>query len=169
MTTHRRFPRTGIGYDAHRFAEGRKLVLGGVTIPHERGLDGHSDADVLLHAIADAILGAAALGDIGQHFPPGDQQWKDADSRDLLRRSVNLLREAGWALVNLDASVIAEAPKIIPHSAGMRLEIREATGLPIDAIGIKATTNEGMGSIGRGEGIAAIAIATIVPVEAIDA
>ncbi len=169
MSTPRQFPRTGIGYDVHRFAEGRKLVLGGVTIPHARGLAGHSDADVLLHAITDAILGAAALGDIGQHFPPGDDRWRDADSRELLRLSVDLLSEAGWALVNLDASVIAEAPKVNPHAAGMRLEIREATGLPIEAISVKATTNEGMGFVGREEGIAAIAVATIVPVEAPDA
>ncbi len=163
-----RFPRTGIGYDVHRFAEGRTLVLGGVTIPHERGLLGHSDADVLLHAIADAVLGAAALGDIGQHFPPADDQWKDADSRELLRQAVVMLREAGWALVNLDASVIAEAPRVNPHSAGMRLEIREVTGLPIDAISIKATTNEGLGFVGREEGIAVIAVATIVPVEMLE-
>jgi len=163
-----RFPRTGIGYDVHRFAEGRTLVLGGVTIPHERGLLGHSDADVLLHAIADAVLGAAALGDIGQHFPPADDQWKDADSRELLRQAVAMLREAGWALVNLDASVIAEAPRVNPHSAGMRLEIREVTGLPIDAISIKATTNEGLGFVGREEGIAVIAVATIVPVEMLE-
>ncbi|MDQ3654440.1 MAG: 2-C-methyl-D-erythritol 2,4-cyclodiphosphate synthase [Chloroflexota bacterium] len=166
--TANRFPRTGIGYDVHRFTEGRTLVLGGVTIPHERGLLGHSDADVLLHAIIDAVLGAAALGDIGQHFPPADDKWKDADSRELLRRSVDLLREAGWALVNLDASVIAEAPKVNPHSASIRLEIREATGLPIEAISIKATTNEGLGFVGREEGIAAIAIATIVPVELLE-
>ncbi len=161
-----KFPRTGIGYDVHRFVEGRPLVLGGVTIPHELGLDGHSDADVLLHAIADAVLGAAALGDIGQHFPPDDDQWKGVDSRVLLRQSVEILQGAGWRLVNLVATVIAEAPKIGPHSAAMRLEIREATGLPIEAISIKATTNEGMGFVGRGEGIAALAVATIVPVEA---
>jgi 2-C-methyl-D-erythritol 2,4-cyclodiphosphate synthase len=167
MSGHR-FPRTGIGYDVHRLAEGRALVLGGVTIPNQRGLLGHSDADVLLHAITDAVLGAAALGDIGQHFPPGNDAWKDADSRELLRQSVAMLHEAGWALVNLDASVIAEAPKVNPYSASMRLEIREVTGLPIDAISIKATTNEGLGFVGREEGIAAIAIATIVPVELLE-
>lgn len=163
------YPRTGIGYDVHRFVEGRPLILGGVTIPHDKGLDGHSDADVLLHALADAILGAAALGDIGQHFPPGDARWKDVDSRHLLRKSVEIVRSAGWQLVNLDATVIAEAPRIGPHSAAMRLEIREATGLPIEAISIKATTNELMGFVGRGEGIAALAIATIVAVEPGDA
>jgi 2-C-methyl-D-erythritol 2,4-cyclodiphosphate synthase len=160
-----KFPRTGIGYDVHRFAPDRPLVLGGVTIPHDLGLDGHSDADVLLHAIADAILGAAALGDIGQHFPPGDEKWRGVDSRDLLRQSVDLVIGAGWGLVNLDATVIAEAPRIRPHSAAMRLEIRKATGLPIDAISIKATTNEGMGFVGRQEGIAALAIATIIAVD----
>ncbi len=161
MTENGRFPRTGIGYDVHRFTEGRPLVLGGVTIPHDRGLVGHSDADVLLHAIADAVLGAAALGDIGQHFPPGDPKWKDADSRDLLRQAVAIVSGAGWALVNIDASVVAEAPMVNPHSAAMRMEIRGATGLPIDAISIKATTNERMGFVGREEGIAAIAVATI--------
>lgn len=164
MTEGRNFPRTGIGYDVHRFIEGRPLVLGGVTIDHPLGLDGHSDADVLLHAIADAVLGAAALGDIGQHFPPGDSEWKDADSRDLLRASVAKVEAAGWRLINLDATVIAEAPKVGPHSAAMRLEIREVTGLPIDAINVKATTNEGMGFVGRSEGIAALAVATLVAV-----
>jgi 2-C-methyl-D-erythritol 2,4-cyclodiphosphate synthase len=161
--THPRYPRTGIGYDVHRLVPGRRLVLGGVVIPFRLGLEGHSDADVLLHAITDAVLGAAALGDIGMHFPPGDARWKDADSRELLRQAVGIVREAGWHVVNVDASVIAEAPKIGPHTAAMRLEIREATGLPIDAISIKATTNERLGSIGRQEGIAAMAIATIVP------
>ncbi len=168
MNDRLRFPRSGIGYDVHRFREGRPLVLGGVTIPFERGLDGHSDADVLLHAIADAVLGAAALGDIGKHFPPGDARWKDADSRELLRQSVRMVRDAGWVLVNVDASVIAEAPKVNPHSAAMRLEIREATGLPIDAINIKATTNEGMGFVGREEGMAALAVAMIVPGEMVE-
>ena len=168
MASIRRFPRTGIGYDVHRFVEGRPLVMGGITIPHDRGLDGHSDADVLLHAIADAALGAAALGDIGQHFPPGEEHWKGADSRELLRLSVDLVKQAGWTLVNIDASVIAEAPKINPHSAAMRLEIRQVTGLPIDAISIKATTNERMGFVGRQEGIAAIAVVTIVPNEALE-
>jgi 2-C-methyl-D-erythritol 2,4-cyclodiphosphate synthase len=162
-----KYPRTGIGYDVHRFAPGRPLLIGGVVIPHDLGLDGHSDADVLLHAIADAVLGAAALGDIGQHFPPSDEKWRGADSRDLLRKSVDLVRGAGWELVNLDATVIAEAPKIGPHSAAMRLEIRNVTGLPIDAISIKATTNEGMGFVGRSEGIAAMAIATIIPADVV--
>lgn len=157
-----RIPRNGIGYDVHRFAEGRRMVLGGVEIPYERGLDGHSDADVLLHAIADAMLGAAALGDIGVHFPPTDERWKDLDSRDILKHAVALLKENGWEPVNLDATVIAEAPKVNPHVARMRAEIARVTGLADDAISIKATTNEGMGFVGRGEGIAALASATIV-------
>lgn len=156
------FPRTGIGYDVHRFVAGRPLVLGGVAIPHPQGLAGHSDADVLLHAITDAVLGAAAMGDIGQHFPPSDATWKDVDSRKLLRAAVEMVGAAGWHLVNLDATVIAEAPKLGPHSAAIRLEIRSVTGLPIEAISIKATTNEGMGFVGRGEGIAALAVATLV-------
>lgn len=158
-----RYPRTGIGYDVHRFVVGRRLVLGGVEIPYARGLDGHSDADVLLHAIADAVLGAAAQGDIGTHFPPDDDRWRGADSRDLLAASVALVRDAGWLLVNIDATVIAEAPKITPHAGRMREAIAAATGLDASAISLKATTNEGMGFVGRGEGIAALATALIVP------
>mgnify|MGYP000474587656 CR=1 FL=1 len=159
-------PRVGIGYDAHRFASGRRLVLGGVELAHDRGLEGHSDADVLLHAIADALLGAAALGDIGQHFPPSDERHRDADSRDLLREAVRLVRVAGWAPANVDATVLAEAPRISPHVPQMRERIAEILGVSVDAVGIKATTNEGMGAIGRGEGIAALATATLVPVPA---
>ena len=157
------WPRSGIGYDVHRFAEGRRMVLGGVEIPFDKGLLGHSDADVLLHAIADAMLGAAALGDIGVHFPPTDEQWKDLDSLDIVRHSVALLREHGWQLVNIDASVIAEMPKVNPHVPAMKERISEATGLPLNAISIKATTNERMGWIGREEGIAALATAMIAP------
>jgi 2-C-methyl-D-erythritol 2,4-cyclodiphosphate synthase len=157
------WPRTGIGYDVHRFAEGRPLVLGGVRIPHVLGLDGHSDADVLLHAIADALLGAAALGDIGQHFPPSDERWRGIDSREILRHAVKLLGERGWNVINIDATVIAEAPKIMPHAAAMRETIAEAAGIDVDAVSIKATTNETLGFVGRGEGIAAIATATIAP------
>jgi 2-C-methyl-D-erythritol 2,4-cyclodiphosphate synthase/2-C-methyl-D-erythritol 4-phosphate cytidylyltransferase len=153
--------RAGIGYDAHVFAPGRRLVLGGVTIPHASGLLGHSDADVLLHAIADALLGAAALGDIGQHFPPTDPAFQDADSRDLLRQVERLLRAAGYAPVNVDATVIAEAPRIGPHVPAMRAAIAACLALPATAISVKATTNEGMGAIGRAEGIAALATATI--------
>jgi 2-C-methyl-D-erythritol 4-phosphate cytidylyltransferase/2-C-methyl-D-erythritol 2,4-cyclodiphosphate synthase len=156
-------PRVGIGYDAHRFASGRRLVLGGVEIAHDRGLDGHSDADVLLHAIADAVLGAAALGDIGQHFPPSDERFRDADSQHLLREAVRLAREAGWVPGNVDATLLAEAPRIGPHVSLMRERIAVCLGLSPDAVSVKATTNEGMGSIGRGEGIAALATATLVP------
>lgn len=158
-----KWPRTGIGYDVHRFAEGRRLILGGVEIPFSRGLDGHSDADVLLHAIADALLGAAALGDIGVHFPPTDPQWKDLDSWEIVRHSVELLASHGWEPVNIDASVIAEAPKVNPHVAAMKQRIHEATGMPLDTISIKATTNERLGFVGREEGIAAIASAMIAP------
>ena len=155
--------RTGIGYDAHRFAPGRRLILGGVEIPHDRGLAGHSDADVLLHAIADAVLGAAALGDIGQHFPPTDERFRDADSQDLLREAVRLTREAGWAAGNVDATLLAEAPRIGPYVPVMRARIAACLSISPDAVGVKATTNEGMGAIGRGEGIAALATATLVP------
>jgi 2-C-methyl-D-erythritol 2,4-cyclodiphosphate synthase len=157
--------RTGIGYDVHRFVADRPLVLGGVKIPHPLGLAGHSDADVLLHAIADALLGAAALGDIGRHFPPSDPRWKDADSRGLLAQVGALIANAGFRVVNLDATVIAEAPRISPHVEAMRASIGRCLGLPVDAISIKATTNEGMGFVGRGEGIAALAIATITCTE----
>lgn len=153
--------RTGIGYDVHQFAVGRKMILGGVEIPFERGLLGHSDADVLLHAIADALLGAAALGDIGKHFPPSDAVFKDADSLALLERSAALVRQAGYAINNIDASVIAEAPKVGPHADLMRERIAGACGIAIGDVSVKATTNERMGFVGREEGIAALAIATI--------
>lgn len=153
--------RTGIGYDVHRFADGRPLVLGGVTIPAPRGLDGHSDADVLLHAICDALLGAAALGDIGQHFPPDDSRWKGIDSKELLSRVRALVEDAGYAVVNVDATVIAEAPRIMPHAPAMRAAIAGCLGLDEGRVSVKATTNEGMGFIGRGEGIAALTVATL--------
>jgi len=153
--------RTGIGYDVHRFASGRPLILGGVQIPFERGLEGHSDADVLLHAICDALLGAAGLGDIGQHFPPGDPNYLNASSLDLLRHVRGLLSKGGFNPINIDATVICELPEIGPHAAAMRSAVAQATGLDPSAINVKATTNEGMGFIGRGEGIAALAITTI--------
>ncbi len=153
--------RTGIGYDVHRFADGRAMVLGGVRIDHPRGLLGHSDADALLHAIADAILGAAALGDIGRHFPPSDPAFKDADSRELLAASSRMVEDSGYSIVNIDATVIAEAPKINPHAEAMRAAIAAACGITIGQVSVKATTNEGMGFVGREEGIAALAIATI--------
>lgn len=154
-------PRTGIGYDVHRFAEGRACILGGIEIPFGRGLLGHSDADVVLHALADALLGAAALGDIGRHFPPGDPQWKDMDSKAIVKRSVELLSNVEMEPVHVDVTVIAEAPKINPHLARMQQSIGACIGLPAESISIKATTNERMGFVGREEGIAAIAVATI--------
>jgi 2-C-methyl-D-erythritol 2,4-cyclodiphosphate synthase len=153
--------RTGIGYDVHRFVEGRRLLLGGVEIPHQRGLLGHSDADVLLHAIADALLGAAALGDIGQHFPPSDPAYRNADSIELVAEASRLLAAGGFVVVNVDATVIAESPKILPYVRQMRERIAQALDISTSAVSVKATTNEGMGFIGRGEGIAAIAIASI--------
>lgn len=155
--------RMGIGYDVHRFAEGRRLVLGGIVIPHALGLLGHSDADVLLHAIADAILGAAALGDIGLHFPPSDPAFRDADSLTLLAETLRLVHGAGYRIGNIDATVIAEAPRVLPHARAMRERIAETLELAIGDISIKATTNEGMGFVGREEGIAALAIATLIP------
>ena len=136
-----------------------------MTIAHPLGLDGHSDADVLLHAIADALLGAAGLGDIGVHFPPDDPRYRDADSRDLLREVGRRLVAAGFAPGNVDATVVAEAPRIGPHVAAMRAVIAGCLGLPEAAVGVKATTNEGMGFVGRGEGIAALATATVVPLD----
>ena len=153
--------RTGIGYDAHRFIEGRRLVLGGVEIPHEFGLDGHSDADVVLHAITDALLGAAALGDIGQHFPPSDPAYRDQSSLTFLGYARSLLTGSGFRVVNVDCNVVAEAPKILPHALAMRETIAAALGITISGVSIKATTNEGMGFTGRQEGIAAMAVASI--------
>lgn len=153
--------RSGIGFDAHRFEDGRPLVLGGVRIDHPRGLAGWSDADALLHAIADAILGAAALGDIGRHFPPSDPAWRDADSRELLRASVTLAARDGWSVANVDGTVLAEAPRIAPHVEAMRAAIAEACGIDIERVSVKATTMEGMGFVGREEGIAALAVATL--------
>lgn len=154
--------RVGIGYDAHRFVEGRDLVLGGVTIPSPMGLAGHSDADVVAHAIMDALLGAAALGDIGQHFPPDDEHYRDANSMILLRMVTDMLAGDGWEVGNLDATVIAEHPRIAPFVEEMCNRIAEASGISATQVSVKATTNEGMGSIGRGEGIAAWAVANVV-------
>ncbi len=153
--------RIGQGYDAHRFKSGDNIILGGVEIPFDKGLAAHSDGDVLLHAICDALLGASALGDIGSHFPDSDPGLKDVSSRDLLRRVSELLREAGYALCNIDATVIAEQPRISPHVRAMRENIAADTGLAIDAISIKATTTERMGFTGRGEGIAASAVCMV--------
>jgi len=153
--------RVGIGYDVHRLVAGRRLLLGGVPIESELGLDGHSDADVALHALIDALLGAAALGDIGQHFPPSDQRWRGADSLDLLRRVVALLAERGYRAHNVDVTIVAERPRIGPHALLMRQRIAAALGLTPEDVSVKATTNERIGFIGRGEGIAALAVATI--------
>jgi len=162
-TAARRAPalRVGIGYDAHRLAEGRRLVLGGVEIPHERGLLGHSDADVLLHAVMDALLGAAGLGDIGCHFPNTDEQFRDASSVFMLVATASLLDARGFRAAQVDATVIAEAPRIAEHVPAMRAQIAETLELDEELITIKATTQEGLGWIGRGEGIAAIAVAQV--------
>ena len=148
-------PRIGIGYDSHRFAAGRKLVLGGVEIEHEAGLEGHSDADVVAHAIIDAVLGAAGLGDLGSHFPPDDERWKDADSLDLLRTAMAMV---SGRVVNVDATVVCEAPRLAEHRPEMERLLGDAVGAPVS---IKATTNEGMGWIGRGEGVACVAVALL--------
>lgn len=153
--------RVGIGFDAHRFADGRRLVLGGVEIDHPRGLEGWSDADALLHAIADAVLGAAALGDIGTHFPPTDPAWRDADSREILAATVTIANREGWTVANVDATVLAEAPRIAPHVAAMRAAIARACGIDAARVSVKATTTETMGFVGREEGIAALAVATL--------
>jgi 2-C-methyl-D-erythritol 2,4-cyclodiphosphate synthase len=153
--------RTGIGYDVHPFAPNRRLVLGGVEFAFDRGLLGHSDADVLLHAIADAVLGAAAQGDIGRHFPTSDPAFRDADSLELLAAAAAIARAAGFTVVNIDATVIAEEPKIGPKAAEMVANIALALEIHPTSVNIKATTNEGLGFIGRAEGIAALAIATV--------
>lgn len=153
--------RCGIGYDAHRLASGRKLVLGGVEILHERGLEGHSDADVLSHAIADAILGAVGAGDIGKHFPNSDQAIRGISSIEILRKVASIAAQKKARVVNVDATLLAEAPKISPHIAAMREKVATALGLTADLISIKATTNEGLGAIGRGEGMSAMAVASV--------
>lgn len=153
--------RIGIGYDSHRLVAGRPLILGGVTIAHERGLLGHSDADVLCHALCDALLGAAALGDIGQLFPDHDPQWQGADSTLLLAKVVALLKQKGWRVNNVDASIIAEAPRLARHLPAMRQRLAPLLGVTIEQVSVKATTNEGMGAVGRGEGINVVAVATL--------
>jgi 2-C-methyl-D-erythritol 2,4-cyclodiphosphate synthase len=153
--------RSGIGYDIHRFVDGLKLILGGVEIAHPRGLEGHSDADVLSHAIADALLGAIGAGDIGQHFPNTDQSIRGISSIEILKHVANLLAEKKARVLNIDATVIAEAPKVAPHASAMRQKIATAIGVTESGVSVKATTNEKLGPIGQGEGIAAIAIATV--------
>ncbi len=151
----------GIGYDSHRLLEGRKLILGGVEIPAERGLDGHSDADVLAHAVIDALLGGAGLGDIGEHFPDTDERYKDADSMGLLGQALTAVLSCGLRVNNVDCTVIMEQPKLGPHKALIRERLAQTLGLEQARVGVKATTGEGMGFVGRGEGIAALAVASL--------
>lgn len=153
--------RTGVGYDCHRFGAQRPLVLGGVEIEHERGLVGHSDADVLTHAVIDALLGAAALGDIGQHFPDSDDRYRDAHSLDLLRATVAMLDERRFAVRHVDATVLLERPHLAPLRERIRASLAEAMGLAVERVSIKATRGEGMGFVGTGEGAAALAVATV--------
>jgi 2-C-methyl-D-erythritol 2,4-cyclodiphosphate synthase len=153
--------RVGIGYDSHRFVKGRPLVLGGVNIPHDRGLEGHSDADAVAHALTDAILGAAAAGDIGQLFPDTDPKWKDADSMELLCIAHNLVRGKGYALAQADLTIITEQPRLGKHLPAMAAILAERLGAQPGTVSLKAKSNEGMGFIGRGEGIAVIAVATL--------
>jgi 2-C-methyl-D-erythritol 2,4-cyclodiphosphate synthase len=155
--------RAGIGWDSHRLAAGRRLILGGVEVPHDRGLAGHSDADVLAHAITDALLGAAGLGDIGQHFPDTDERWRDADSIELLSAVVALLGERDLSVVHVDATVLMERPKLAPHREAIRARLAEALGVEPGAVSVKATTGEGLGFVGREEGVAALAVATVSP------
>lgn len=154
--------RSGIGWDSHRLVVGRPLILGGVTIPHDRGLVGHSDADVLTHAVIDALLGAAGLGDIGQHFPDTDPAFKDADSIDLLRDVVERAAAAGFEAVHADATVVMERPKLAPHREAIRASLAAGLGVPPEAVNVKASTGEGLGFVGREEGVAALAIVTVV-------
>ncbi len=158
--------RIGQGFDAHALKAGRKLVIGGVTIPHDKGLDGHSDADVLLHAVCDALIGAASLGDIGRHFPDSDAKYKGVDSRELLRATAALLAKNGWRVVNVDATIIAQEPRMAPHVAVMAANIAADLGVPVRDVNVKAKTTERLGFTGRAEGIAAEAVALIEPLPA---
>ncbi|MFO1436183.1 MAG: 2-C-methyl-D-erythritol 2,4-cyclodiphosphate synthase [Gammaproteobacteria bacterium] len=154
--------RVGQGFDAHRFQAGRRLVLGGVDIPYELGMEAHSDGDVVIHAICDALLGAAAMGDIGKHFPDTDQNIKNIDSRLILRHIVSLLQQRGYRIGNVDATIVAQMPKMAPHIAAMRANLAMDMQIELDAVNVKATTTEKMGFTGRGEGIAAMAVATLL-------
>lgn len=155
--------RVGLGVDAHAFAEGRRLVLGGVNIPHPRGLAGHSDADVVAHALCDALLGAASLGDIGEHFPDSDPRLEGADGMELLGEVARMVGEKGLAIDNADVTVVAEEPRLAPHREGMRANLAKAMGVGVGQVGVKATTTEGMGMVGRKEGIVAVAVALVSP------
>ncbi|HEV2924773.1 MAG TPA: 2-C-methyl-D-erythritol 2,4-cyclodiphosphate synthase [Solirubrobacteraceae bacterium] len=154
---------TGIGYDSHRLLAGRRLTIGGVEIPSELGLDGHSDADVLAHAVIDALLGAAGLGDIGEHFPDTEERWRDADSIGLLRTAVEMVGAEGLQIVNVDCTVVIEAPKLQPHRQAIRERLAGALGLPAARVNVKASTGERIGFVGRGEGVAALAVASLAP------
>lgn len=153
--------RIGFGYDVHRLVEGRRLVLGGVDVPYEKGLDGHSDADVLLHAVIDALIGAAGLGDIGKHFPPSDPAWKDASSLDLLARAASLIKDRGYAIGNIDSTIVCERPKLLGHIPGMAANISRVLGCGDGSVNVKATTEEGLGFTGSGDGIGAYAVALL--------
>lgn len=153
--------RVGHGFDAHRFAEGRRLVLGGIEVPHDRGLLGHSDADVVAHAISDALLGAAALGDLGGHFPDSDPKWKNADSMVLLEACVQRVRDAGYTVSNVDATIVVDRPKLAPYIGAMRENLATRLQLPLECVSVKAKTSEGMGYTGDGTGVAAYAVAAI--------
>ncbi|MDX1630710.1 MAG: 2-C-methyl-D-erythritol 2,4-cyclodiphosphate synthase [Thermoanaerobaculia bacterium] len=153
--------RIGQGFDVHRIVPGRKLVLGGEEIPWDRGLDGFSDADVLLHALGDALLGAAGLGDLGRHFPPGDDRWKGADSLELLGRIAGMIRQEGWTVVSCDLTLLAEEPALAPHRERIRRRVADVLEIDAGAVGLKATTGEGLGFVGRGEGMAALAVALL--------
>jgi len=153
--------RVGVGYDVHPLVSGKRLVLGGVEIPCEKGLDGHSDADVLVHAIIDALLGATGLGDIGVHFPSSDPRYKDVSSVSLLRQVVSLLRAEGWLVCNVDASIVAEQPRLTPFISEMRRIIGEALGIDVEQVAVKSTTSKGLGFLGKGEGIAVHAVALV--------
>lgn len=157
--------RIGVGYDSHRYAVGRPLILGGVAIPAVHGLAGHSDADAVTHAVIDALFGAAGLGDIGQHFPPSDEQWRDADSIGLLRTATARLGEQNYQVVNVDVTVVCESPKIALHAEAMRARLSEAIGIAPRHVSVKGKSNEGLGWIGRGEGLAAIAVALIASID----
>jgi 2-C-methyl-D-erythritol 2,4-cyclodiphosphate synthase len=152
---------TGIGYDSHRLTPDRRLVIGGVEIPYERGLEGHSDADVLLHAVIDALLGAAGLGDIGEHFPDTEERWREADSIELLKAVVRKLLADGLEIVNVDCTVVMEAPKLGQYRVAIRERLAHALGLDVRRVNVKASTGEGIGFVGRGEGVAALAVAAL--------
>jgi len=157
-------PRVGIGYDVHRFAAGRALVLGGVPIAHAQGLVGHSDADALAHAVGDALLGALALGDLGAHFPDTDPRWKGANSLDLLRHVVGLVQARGYAVGNVDATVLTEAPRLLPHVPAMRAALAGALGVDAEQVSVKATRPEGLGGLADGQGLAVWAVALVTPI-----